>query len=98
MTNQINETLSTRSTTHGDFTENSYVMQALKAYLRDHPGWEKLTNYQRESLDMICHKIGRILCGDPNFSDHWHDIAGYATLVENILVRGSSHPTISSNK
>ena len=61
MTNQINETLSTRATTHGDFSENSYVMQHLKTFLRDHPGWEKLSDYQCESLDMICHKIGRIL-------------------------------------
>jgi hypothetical protein len=88
---KINETLSTRATTHGDFTDNSYVMQHLKTFLRDHPGWEKLSDPQCEALDMICHKIGRILCGDPHFPDHWHDIAGYATLVENILVHGTSH-------
>lgn len=31
---------------------------------------------------MIQHKIGRILNGDPAYADSWHDIAGYATLVE----------------
>ena len=41
-----------------------------------------LKSYQRESLDMIVHKIARILNGDPNHVDSWHDIAGYATLVE----------------
>jgi hypothetical protein len=40
---------------------------------------------QRESLDMIAHKIARILNGNPNVHDHWHDIAGYATLVANDL-------------
>lgn len=40
---------------------------------------------QREALDMIFHKIGRIVCGDPNYADSWHDIAGYAKLVENRL-------------
>jgi hypothetical protein len=40
---------------------------------------------QREALDMIQHKIGRILAGNPNHHDHWHDIAGYATLVANEL-------------
>jgi hypothetical protein len=37
---------------------------------------------QREALDMILHKIARIVNGNPNETDHWHDIAGYATLVE----------------
>jgi hypothetical protein len=34
-----------------------------------------------EALDMILHKIGRIVAGDATFKDHWVDIAGYATLV-----------------
>ena len=34
---------------------------------------------------MILHKIGRILNGDPNYADSWHDIAGYAKLVEDEL-------------
>jgi len=31
---------------------------------------------------MIFCKIARILNGDPNLIDNWHDIAGYAKLVE----------------
>lgn len=42
---------------------------------------------QAEALDMIAHKIGRILAGDPNYADSWHDIAGYAQLVANRLNR-----------
>ena len=38
-------------------------------------------HYQAESLDMICNKIARIVCGDSNYIDSWHDISGYATLV-----------------
>jgi len=34
-----------------------------------------------EALDMILHKIGRIVAGDATFKDHWVGIAGYATLV-----------------
>ena len=34
---------------------------------------------------MIFHKIGRIVNGDPNYADSWHDIAGYAKLVEDRL-------------
>lgn len=40
---------------------------------------------QMEALEMIVHKIGRILNGDPDYSDSWRDIAGYATLVADRL-------------
>src|SRR5690606_10084595 len=30
-------------------------------------------------------KIARILIGDPNYADNWHDIQGYAKLVEERL-------------
>jgi hypothetical protein len=39
----------------------------------------------REALDMIAHKIGRILAGNPMYKDHWDDIAGYATLVSKFV-------------
>jgi len=32
------------------------------------------------ALEMISLKLARIICGDPNFADHWDDIAGYAEL------------------
>lgn len=47
--------------------------------------WVSLASDQKESLEMIAHKIGRILNGDPNYSDSWHDIAGYAKLVGDRL-------------
>ena len=36
-------------------------------------------------LGTIADKIGRILSGDPNYADNWHDIQGYAKLVEDRL-------------
>ncbi len=74
--------LTERGTTHGDFEENGKIMQTLKGVLRDHWGWKKLPLHQREALEMIQHKIGRILCGDNLYFDHWRDIAGYARLCE----------------
>jgi len=50
--------------------------------------WNVLTYAQAEALEMIQHKIGRILAGDPNVLDHWADIVGYAQLVANILETG----------
>jgi hypothetical protein len=89
----INTTLSIRQGTHGDFRTNGYIMQKLKDQLRAMDGWKKLSPEQREALDMICHKMGRILTGNPNEPDHWHDISGYAKLVENIIRTGKSHPS-----
>lgn len=34
---------------------------------------------------MIFQKISRIVNGDPDYADNWHDIQGYARLVEERL-------------
>lgn len=87
----VQSTLNARENSHGDFRDNGAVMQELKNIVHGTTNWESLALHQREALDMICHKIGRILCGDPNHADHWHDIAGYATLCENIIVHGEPY-------
>lgn len=92
MTQDVNTTLNERAKTHGSFIDNGRIIQMLRYDMR-HEGknWDELTAYQKEALEMIQHKIGRILSGNPNEPDHWRDIAGYATLVENILTTGQSH-------
>ncbi len=42
---------------------------------------KKLDADQMEALEMIMHKIGRIINGDADYDDSWRDIAGYAMLV-----------------
>ena len=93
MTN-VNTTLNSRQSTHGDFRDNGRIMQRLKFLMRtDGVNWQagKLEEFQQEALDMIQHKIGRILSGNPSEPDHWLDICGYAQLVYNILTTGKSH-------
>ena len=77
----LEQTLAERAGTHGAFEENSRISQALKETMRACSGWERLTPAMRESLEMDAHKVGRILAGDPDFSDHWLDRAGYASLI-----------------
>ena len=43
--------------------------------------YDRLEPEQQEALEMICHKLGRIANGDPNYADSWIDIAGYAKLA-----------------
>ena len=77
----IQETIKERGDRYGKFKDGAMIMQSLKAVMHQSPQWGNLTPSQRESLEMMQHKIGRILNGDPNYDDNWRDIAGYATLV-----------------
>lgn len=87
----VNDTLAARQATHGCFIENGRIMQLLKESMETSEGWATLSPHQKEALQMIQHKVGRILSGNPNEPDHWKDVAGYAMLVHNILVYGKSH-------
>lgn len=83
----ITTTLTERGNRYGLFTGHANVTQDLKGVIRDHLGFRNkhLDNDQQEALDMICHKIGRIVNGDPDYADSWVDIAGYAKLVADRL-------------
>ena len=82
---EVDQILEQRLETHGSFTANAATSQALKRVLHMNENWHHLASDQREALDMICHKIARIMNGNPNFDDHWSDIAGYAMLVAKRL-------------
>lgn len=81
----IDATLQERGQRYGDFGEHARITQNIKAAMVCSPNWEVLTPAMQESLEMIAHKIGRILNGDPNYKDSWTDIVGYARLVEQTL-------------
>lgn len=83
---EINQTLSERGNRYGEFSEHAKITQRLKRVMQACPKWQDLSDSQKESLEMIAHKIGRILNGDPNYTDSWHDIIGYAKLIENQLM------------
>lgn len=78
-------TLAERGNRYGAFTGHARITQNLKRSMVDSPNWPGLTDAQREALEMVAHKIGRILNGDPNYHDSWHDIIGYAKLVADEL-------------
>ena len=85
----IDSTLAERGARYGDFPEHAFITQELKRTLHDNVNWFELADDQKEALDMVMHKIGRILNGDPNYADSWHDIAGYAKLVDDRLAAAS---------
>lgn len=78
----ISTTIAQRQSTHGSFADNANCSQQLKDVMRMQLNWPKLTPVQRESLEMFATKVSRILTGNNNEPDHWHDISGYASLAE----------------
>jgi hypothetical protein len=83
----IDTVLAERGSRYGKFEDHARITQELKRVSYDFfIGKNKqLADDQQEALDMIFHKIGRILNGDPDYADSWVDIAGYAKLVADRL-------------
>lgn len=83
----VEQTLAERGQRYGDFADHAAIAQAIQDSIRlTRPnGWERLNDMQRQALTVIADKIARILSGDPNYVDNWHDIQGYAKLVEDRL-------------
>lgn len=80
--------LQERGSRYGLFTTHASITQRLKEIMRETPKWKILADDQKEALEMIAHKIGRILNGDPDYVDSWTDIVGYTSLVETRLCSG----------
>lgn len=85
--NNIENTLTERGNRYGTFTGHAEVTQGLKRFMANELAKRNkvLTDTQWEALEMVAHKIGRIINGDPNYADSWIDIAGYAKLVADEL-------------
>jgi hypothetical protein len=79
----IHVLLNERGERYGTFENHAAISQSLKRVM--FATEKKLDDDQSEALEMIAHKIARILNGDPNYVDSWLDIAGYATLVAERL-------------
>lgn len=81
----IESVLEERGNRYGEFTSHAKITQDLKFIMRQSPNWPLLTEDKKEALEMIAHKIGRILNGDPEYKDSWVDIEGYIHLVSVTL-------------
>lgn len=94
----LEATLQERGNRYGKFMGHAVITQGLKEVFRGNSGlpeeslevahrkWASMLPDQRECLDMLAHKIGRILNGDPHYADSWVDLAGYSKLVADRLL------------
>lgn len=95
----INKTLEERGSRYGEFARHAAITQTLKTVVRSHSySNNKLTDSHKEALDMILHKIGRIVNGDPYYADSWVDIAGYAQLIVKDLEIAEAEKLIGTDE
>lgn len=90
MHTQVDTTLAERGARYGEFDSHARITQNIKAAMAGSSNWSALDDDMREALEMVAHKIGRILNGDPHYADSWHDIAGYVRLVEQRLMKNAN--------
>ena len=88
MSKDVIETLEQRETRYGEYRNVSATAQQLKQTLRLGNSWFMMEPYMQESLELIANKLARIVNGDPFYDDSWHDVGGYAKLVEIELAKG----------
>ena len=84
----VTETLGLRENRYGEFKNVSETSQWLKDIMRGGASWKGMEPFMQESLDLIANKLARIVNGDPFYDDSWHDIGGYAKLVEIEIAKG----------
>lgn len=88
MTN-VTETLAERGGRYGKFSNHAQLSDNLQTQVEKHENWQWMPADAKQAIRIILDKIARAVNGDPNYTDNWHDIQGYAKLVEDrILHRG----------
>ena len=77
-----------REKTHGPYKGTAAWSQSIKDMFRSSSNWNTMTDGQKEALEMIAVKLARLLNGNPQFPDHWDDIAGYGKLGATSIESG----------
>lgn len=85
----VDQTLQERGERYGNFETHAQIAQGLKQLMWVTDKWVIMQDDQKQALEVIADKIARILNGDPDYIDNWHDIQGYAKLVEDRLLEDS---------
>ncbi len=86
-TKSLDETLEERGSVYGDFGGNLYLRQQMMSAIETRykaVNGHSLSNEQRHLFQDVIAKLAR-LAATPSHLDSWHDLAGYATLIEGIL-------------
>jgi len=96
----LEKVLEERGARYGEFTGHAKVAQTFKEmlFIISLAHDKELPCYQKEALDMVFHKLGRIINGDNNFIDSWRDMVGYLQLVVNELEKTEGATDVRTQK
>lgn len=86
----VHEVVAERGQRYGSFAVNAACAQSIKRAMHGAPGWHKLTDAQREGLEMIAAKMARMLTGDPDHLDNAVDIGGYAQCMVQAMAEAAA--------
>lgn len=81
----INDVLGERGSRYGKFSEHALITQNIKRAMRHSKNWHGLPDDMKEALEMVAHKVGRILNGKFDYKDSWTDCVGYFKLIDDNL-------------
>jgi hypothetical protein len=81
----IDATLAERGNNYGSYEDHARITQSIKVAMMDSKNWFEMPDHLRETLEMLAHKIGRILNGDHKYLDSVRDCVGYLKLSQEIM-------------
>ncbi|MCK3654275.1 hypothetical protein A4G19_15800 [Pasteurellaceae bacterium Macca] len=90
----ITETLNQRGKNYGNFNQLAFINRKLDNVIDEHG--THLDATQRKALEMILHKVSRILNGNAHYADNWVDIAGYAHLGGRLYEEETTAETVDN--
>ncbi len=82
MQSEKDRILEVRGQAYGPYRKMSKTAQDLKQRFRIEEDWQYLLPHEKESIDLICTKLARLLHGNSDKTDTLNDIAGYAELAK----------------
>lgn len=81
---KVDETLNERQSQYGCFEDVAFATENIIGILK-RCGYDDMPNPHKMAMYMIVSKMARLVNGDHNHIDGWHDIGGYAKLIENLI-------------
>ena len=85
------ETLDEREEEYGEYHELAILLESIIEVYTCSSNYLRLKPYQRVALYMDAMKTVRILNGNPDNIDSWHDKAGYSELVVKELRKAQAN-------
>jgi len=93
----LENTLQERGARYGAFSEHAQIAQSIQDGYRIYPEkWNKLPPVVKQGLTVIADKIARILNGDEYYDDNYHDLGGYAKLMEDWVRKENERKQLNS--